>query len=179
MPSKHFRFVLSAIATMCFATVAFAQMPAYKQAGPVPPALTAAKTVFVSNAGSDSDLFPLPFERVHLYSGDPDRAYTEFFQALQKAGNFTLVADPAQADLVLELHLIAPYQPISSDIHAPTPMFRLVVYDRKTHYILWAITNSIETCARQSTCDKNFDTALDGVLNQFLQITGKAPAPAH
>lgn len=170
---------LSAVAAMCFGISASAQMPAYTKAGPVPPALTSAKTIFVSNASADSDLFPQPSERVHLYSGDPDRAYTEFFQALQKVGSFALVDDPAQADLVLELHVIAPYQPISSNIDAPTPMFRLTVYDRKTHYILWAITNSIEVCARQTTCDKNFDTALDGVLNQFLQITGKAAAPAH
>jgi hypothetical protein len=34
----------------------------------VPPALLTARTVFVSNAGADSGLFPSPF------SGDPDSA---------------------------------------------------------------------------------------------------------
>jgi hypothetical protein len=41
--------------------------------GPVPPALTAARSVFIPNGGSDSGLFPQPF------SGDTDRAYAGFY----------------------------------------------------------------------------------------------------
>ena len=48
-----------------------AQMPPYIHAGPVPAAILAARTLFVSNGGSDSGLFPEPF------SGDPDRPYTQ------------------------------------------------------------------------------------------------------
>ncbi len=58
-------------------------------------------------------------------------------------------------------------------------MFRLVVYDRKSHFVLWTITESIEVAILQKTHDKNFDTALANVLNQFLYVAGKAPAPAH
>ncbi len=155
---------LSAIAAACLAATAFAQMPAYSKAGPIPPALSTAKSVFVSNGG---ELFP------SQYSGDPDRAYTEFFAALGANHSFALVDEPAKADLVIELSLIgfpAPY---------PSAEFRLVVYDTKSHYVLWTTTSSIEICALKTTCDKHFDTALDGVLSQFLQITGKSPAPAH
>jgi hypothetical protein len=159
------------------ATAAFAQMPAYDQAGPVPPAITAAKTVFVSNAGSDSGLFPSPF------TGDPDRPYAEFYSALKSTGDFTLVGNPAQADLVLELRLIAPSGPTDPNKVAgasdPLPMFRLVVYDGKTHFILWTVTQSIEPVVEQKAHDKNFDTALSDVLNQFLKIASKPPAAAH
>jgi len=48
---------LSLAIAVSFATAALAQMPAYDQAGPIPPAVTAAKTIFVSNAGADSGLF--------------------------------------------------------------------------------------------------------------------------
>ena len=71
----------------------------------VPPALLKARTVFISNAGADSGLFPSPF------SGDPDRAYQEFYAAIQSWQRYRLVADPAQADLVLELRLTAPNGP--------------------------------------------------------------------
>jgi hypothetical protein len=171
---------LSLAIAVSFATAALAQMPAYDQAGPIPPAVTAAKTIFVSNAGADSGLFQSPF------TGDPDRAYTEFYAALKATGNYTLVGDPAQADLVLELRLFAPYGPTNQtnankQIGAadPRPRFRLVVYDGKTHYILWTVTSCIELAYLQKTHDKNFDIALTEVLNQFLKIAGKPPAVAH
>ena len=170
-------FCLSLAAALLLSTAALAQLPAYDQAGPVPQAIAAAKTIFLSNAGSDSGLFPEPF------TGDPDRPYTEFYTALKATGNYTLVGDPAQADLVLELRLIAPYGPTEANKQKgasdPLPMFRLVVYDGKTHFILWTVTQSVDYAFQQKTHDKNFDMALNQVLNRFLQIAGKAPAAAH
>jgi hypothetical protein len=152
-------------------------MPTYDQAGPIPRELVVAKTVFVSNAGADSGLFPEPF------SGDPDRAYTEFYTALKATGDFTLLPDPAHADLVLELRLFAPYGPTSPNKQNgtadPRPMFRLVIYDGKSHYILWTVTSSIEIAFLQKTHDKNFDTALTEILDQFLKIAGKPQSAAH
>lgn len=144
---------------------------------PIPPALTTAKSVFVSNAGTDSGLFPEPF------SGDSSRAYSAFYNALNASGAFTLVGDPANADLVLELRLFAPYGPTNANKQNgaadPRPMFRLVVYDRKTHYILWTVTQSIDLAFLQKTHDRNFDQALAAALNQFLTVVGKPPVPAH
>ena len=183
MLSLRTRLCLTA-AAISLATAAFAQMPAYTQAGPLPPALATAKTIFVSNAGGDSDLFYQGFSdepnRFYTFSGDPDRGYTEFYAALKATGNFTLVADPAQADLVLELRLIAPQHPvmIQGETH-PLPMFRLVVLDGKTHSILWTVTRSIDSALLRRNCDKNFDLALSEVLGQFLKITGRSPTPAH
>ena len=170
-------FRLGVIAAITLTATAFAQMPAYDQAGPVPQELVVAKTIFVSNAGSDSGLFPEPF------IGDPGRPYTEFYSALKATGSYTLVGDPAQADLVLELRLFAPYGPTNANKQNgtadPRPMFRLVVYDGKSHYILWTVTQSVDYAILQKTHDKNFDMALTQVLNRFLQIAGKAPVAAH
>jgi hypothetical protein len=58
-------------------------------------------------------------------------------------------------------------------------MFRLVVYDGKTHFVLWPVTSSIELAYLQKTHDKYFDTALSQVLGQFLKIAGKPPAAAN
>lgn len=161
-----------------FAIAAFAQSPGGLPApGPVPPALAAARTIFVSNAGADSGLFPEPF------TGDANRPYSELYARLRAANAFTLVPGPEDADLVLELQLTAPAGPThgSKQLGAsdPVPMFRLVVYDRKTHYILWTETQSIEVALLQKTHDRNFDMALDALVNRFLQIAGKAPVTAN
>ncbi len=147
------------------------QPPDMTNVGPMPPALAAAKTVFVSNAGSDSGLFPEPF------TGDPNRTYSEFYSKLKATGAFQLVDDPSQADVVAEIQLTAPTGPTRANKQLgasdPMPMFRLVIYDRKTHCILWTETDSIEGAYLQKTHDHNFDQALDSVLNLFLQDCGK------
>lgn len=93
------------------------------------------------------------------------------------------MADPANADLVLELQLTAPNGPSNpnkqSGASDPLPMLRLVVYDRKTHYVLWAFTESIEIAFLQKTHDRNFDDALTAVLVDFETLTGKPPAALH
>lgn len=59
------------------------------------------------------------------------------------------------------------------------PMLRLIVYDRRTHYVVWTITQSIEVAGLQKNRDKNFDLALADVPNQCLQAAGKPPVAAH
>ena len=140
----------------------------------VPPALLAAKTVFISNAGADSGLFPSPF------SGDPDRAYQEFYTIVQSWQRYRLVTDPSQADIVLELRLTAPNGPQSPNKSTgasdPLPMFRLVIYDRSTHYTLWALTESIERANFQKNHDKNFDVALEELTNDLKRLTTQGAA---
>ena len=160
---------------LLFALAAAAQMsphavsPVAPPPVSVPPALLKAQTVFISNAGADSGLFPSPF------SGDPDRAYQQFYAAIQSWQRYRLVADPAQADLVLELRLTAPNGPQSPNKQTgasdPLPMFRLVIYDRSTHYILWALTESIDKAALQKNHDKNFDVALEELTNDLKRLT--------
>jgi hypothetical protein len=128
----------------------------------IPPKLTHAHSVYIANAGSDSGLFPHPF------SGDPDRAYKQFYSDVQSMDRFTVVNDPGLADLVLELHLIAvgpPQQPFG-----PEPMFRLVVYDTQTHYILWAASASVVPAGTQKTHDKNFDEALASLTEVLKRV---------
>src|SRR5271155_3172451 len=158
MSTTRLGFGATLCAALFFAASLAAQQPAQTPAGPVPPAIAAAKMVFISNAGADSGLFPEPF------SGDPDRAYSEFYAAIKAFGKYELVSDPSQADLILELQLTAPNGPSrGSKVNGasdPVPMFRLVIYDRKTHYVLWAMTESIATAYLQKTHDRNFDEAL-------------------
>ena len=150
-----------------------AQQPAAAGAAPVPSTLRTARTVFISNAGSDSGLFPEPF------SGDPDRPYAELYDDLKTTGQFQLVADPSAADLVLEVRLTAPYGPSNPDkpkgASDPLPMLRLVVYDRRTHYVLWALTESVEVAYLQKTHDRNLDEAISRLAADFERISNPPP----
>jgi hypothetical protein len=169
---KSFRsaFGLVVCAALIGACSAMAQQAATVAAGPVPPAIIAAKKIFVSNAGADSGLFPSPF------SGDQSRGYSQLYAGLKAAGQYQLVADPANADLVLELQLTAPNGPTNGSkangASDPVPMFRLVVYDAKTHFVLWAFTESIEVALLQKTHDRNFDDALTAILKDFEALRG-------
>jgi hypothetical protein len=169
------RFFQLLCAPLLFAAAANAQAPPAPAASlaPVPQALLNAKTVFISNAGADSGLFPHPF------SGDPDRPYNQFYSAMQSWGRYEIVGDPSQADIVIELQLIAPPGPSSGNkvngASDPLPMFRLVIYDRKTHYVLWALTESIMVAYIQKTHDNNFDSALTSLTQDLKRVTS-APA---
>ncbi|MCU1322076.1 MAG: hypothetical protein JWM43_1725 [Acidobacteriaceae bacterium] len=154
-------------------SAAIAQDTPAAAVAPVPPGLSAGKKVFLSNGGGDSGLFPHPF------SGNQQRGYDSFYAAMTRWGRYELVNDPAEADLVFELHLIAPSGPANADkskgASDPLPMFRLVIFDRKTHYALWALTTAIERAALQKTHDRNFDDAVNTLIaNLKVLVTQKA-----
>jgi hypothetical protein len=160
-----------------FVQSALAQQPTQ---APVPAALRTSSKIFLSNAGADSGLFPSPF------TGDTNRAYNQFYTGLKANGQYNLVTDPADADLVLELQLTAPAGSTRSmntnkinGAADPVPMFRLVVYDRKTHFVLWTFTQSVEVALLQKTHDHNFDDALNGILLEFESLSGKAQSATH
>ncbi len=170
------RLVRIACVAILSVVAASAQQNPDPAIAPVPPALLAAKRIFVSNAGADSGLFPHPF------TGNPDRAYNQFYAGLQGWGQYDLVSDPQEADLVFELRLSAPNGPTEANKQKgasdPLPMLGLVILDRKTHYILWALTESILPANLQKTHDHNFDEAIETLILDLKKLTGKSTAAA-
>ena len=143
------------------ALAGLAQQPATTPAGPVPPAILAAKKIFLSNSGFSST----------VYSGGQNRAYNQFYAALQGSGFFEMAGDPSDADLVLEIQFAN---------SGPGPdIFKLLIYDRKTHFLLWTLLEPITMCTRQRSCDTNYDDALLVLLLNFEKLAGKAPGAAH
>ena|SRR6185503_7852665 len=135
----------------------------------VPAAILKAKSVFISNGGSDAGLFPEPF------SGDPNRGYFAFMKAIRDAHTLEVVDDLSQADLVLEIHLSAPMGPMHMSKQLGSadalPFFRLTIYDQKTHFVLWTITETIEIAMLQKTHDRNFDQALSHVVDDLWALS--------
>lgn len=166
------RVVVVTTLLLLSASIVFAQDQSGSVSAPIPAELLSARKIFVSNAGADSGLFPHPF------SGDPNRGYNELFAGLHALARFELVSSPARADLVLELRLMAPCGPNSPNKQNgaadPLPMFRLVVYDRPSHYILWTFTSTVEVALKQQTHDRNFDDAIANLVANFQGLT-RAP----
>jgi hypothetical protein len=135
--------------------IATAQTPADVT---IPVPILNAKTVFLANGGADGGLFPEPF------SGDPNRGYFTLLAQLKSAGKYELVSDPSHADLVIDIQLTAPNGPHqgSKQLGAadPLPFFKLVIYDARTHFALWTITEPVEWAMLQKTHDRNFDDAV-------------------
>jgi hypothetical protein len=98
-------------------------------------------------------------------------------------GRCQLVSTPGEADLVFELQLTAPNGPQNANkqngASDPLPMFRLVIYDRATHYVLWALTESIEAALVQKTHDHNFDQALAELVLDAGRLTKSLPSAMH
>jgi hypothetical protein len=173
--SKGAHMATRSVASDCFSRIRFtaalllltpalclAQTPPDTPATPVPAAIRSAKAVFLANGGADGGLFPEPF------SGDPNRGYFSLYSQLKAMGKYDLVADPSQADLVMEIGLVAPTGPHNDAKQLgtadPLPFFRLAIYDAKSHFMLWTITEPIYIAYRQKTHDKNFDDALANVM---------------
>ncbi|HEY2118707.1 MAG TPA: hypothetical protein VGH37_05935 [Candidatus Acidoferrum sp.] len=101
---------------------------------------------------------------------------------MQRWDHYDIVSDPQQADLVFELQLTAPLGPADASKQKgasdPWPMFRLVIFDRKTHFVLWTLTESIEPANLQKTHDHNFDEALATLVLDLKKLTNSTTATA-
>jgi hypothetical protein len=135
------------------------------QKGPVPSAILASKTVFVSNVGPDTE------DMSAYVSREPNRVYDDFYTALKNSGKFEIIGDPSDADLVLE--------PRVANQRDGGAYLTLVIYDRKTHYVLWTLTHRIKGCNSQKACIDNFDAAIPGLLLDLEKLAGKASPEAH
>jgi hypothetical protein len=135
-----------------------------KEVAPVPAQISAAKRVFVSNAGVDSMSLAI-FRRV----GDQNQHYNQFYGAMKKWRRYELVAAPADADLVFELRFVAPLSGCHS-FDDYEPQFRLEILDAKTHFVLWALTEAVQGAYRKETWGKNFDKSIAALMDDLKKL---------
>jgi hypothetical protein len=139
-----------------------AQPPAPAPEAPVPQGILSARTVFISNA------MPLYGDM----SGGPTRGYNQFYADVKAAGRYEVVDDPSKADLVFEIQTT-----MLEFGDSGLDGVRLLIYDRKTHYVLWTLAHQIGTCALKKGCDKNLDLAING-LSRDLEALSRHPISA-
>jgi hypothetical protein len=145
-------------------------------AAPVPALIVSAKKVFISNTGGGCD----PFSSAH-FKGGPDRPYNQFYAALKSWGRYELVASPADAELTLEISFTCPagIVGVSRGRGGSTydPQLRLVILDVKTHFTLWGITEHVGMAILQSNRDKNFDRAMNELVDDLKSLAAGTPPP--
>ena len=137
---------------------------------PVPPQIATAKHVFISNGGQDTG-------RLDDYSGHQDRCYNQFYAALKGWGRYQLADGPGDADLVMEIRFANPptsVNVVKGDAMFPfdDPRFTLTIFDAKTHFVLWSLTEHAAPARLKSNRDKNFDQGLANLVDDLKQLAG-------
>lgn len=134
----------------------------------VPPQITSAHSIFISNGGG-----PNYFD---AFSGGPDRGYSQLYAALQWWGRYQIVDSPSQADLIFEVRSIAP----AYDDSGPNggsisynPQLILRILDPKTGAVLWTTTSNVRAFGRQASRDKGFDQSVAVLVDRVRQLTGQ------
>ena len=124
----------------------------------VPPAIAAAKRVFISNAGADDD-------SGKMFSTGPDHCYAEFYRQVQALKRYEIVSSPLEADLVLEINMTA------SPLRFATAVVRVRILDPKTHVVLWAFYERPAAANLAHTYGKNLDKAITRLVSNLKLLT--------
>jgi hypothetical protein len=165
--------IMFALALSSIPTWGAQQGPA--SAAPVPPLIVSAKKVFISNRGGTCN--PLN----SYFKGGPDRPYSQLYAALKSWRRYELVASPADAELAFEISFTCPVSTLDvsrgSGSFKYDPQLRLVILDVKTHFTLWGITEHVESAILQSNREKNFDQAINRLVDDLKSLAAGTPPP--
>ncbi|HKS82460.1 MAG TPA: hypothetical protein VJR23_13225 [Candidatus Acidoferrales bacterium] len=130
---------------------------------PVPAEISTAKTIFISNLGADPGGVEILLDAIK----DPDALYNRFYAAMKSWGHFQIVGRPEDADLVITLSLV--------DHPTFAPRMNLVIFDEKSHFPLWTLSEPLQTAARKATWQKNFSTCINTLIGDFKRIASPEP----
>jgi hypothetical protein len=139
---------------------------------PVPLQIRSAHTIFLANDGSDPN-FPI----------DPNTAYSAFYDALQAWGHYQLAPSAQQADLVFQLHGVAPITDISGGrggVYSSTsPAFQLTIRDPKTNTRLWTVTSPFIVTPRRSKLDYWQQVSMTNLVSRLKVLAGQPLSPVE
>ena len=165
------RFVLILLA---FAGV-FGARPALAEAqqsgaapAPIPAQILTGRKVFISNGGIDVVVLSL-FKDL----ATPDQAYNELYAAMKGWGRYEIVGSPADADLVLEIRFTS-LLIYSGNVFTYVPQLELAIFDAKTHFRLWTLTENVEAANRKPTWERNFLLAMGNLIVDFKKVAPPA-----
>jgi hypothetical protein len=137
-------------------------------AAPLPSAIANAHRVFLGNAGDQEN-------------DDCLRAYNVFYQGLTSIGRLQLVADPAEADLVLELHyeIDLGASIVSDHSRNSVRQFRVVLIKPSTHTVLWSLTERTNYAVFQKNRNKNLDETVLKLVDDVRSLVSAQPVAPH
>jgi len=133
----------------------------------VPTPLVSGKKVFISFDLGDVVAFP------SVYSGGPERAYSEFYADMKQWGHYELVLDPQDADLIFSIRFV-------EGGGLTWPQIRLVVSDAKTHVTLWGFVEQINGAFFKKHRDQAFSNTVMWLVNDVQELLAPgSPPPFH
>ncbi|HTV14246.1 MAG TPA: DUF4136 domain-containing protein [Acidobacteriaceae bacterium] len=131
---------------------------------PIPVQIARAHSIFVSNGGGPN--------YYDIFTGGPDRAYNTFYADLEKTGRYQLVGAPADADLIFEIHAIAPMVGDVGNV-AYNPQLILSIIDPRTHAVMWTTTANVRVIGTKKRRDRQFDASVAVLMDKLAEITGQ------
>jgi hypothetical protein len=150
------------IASACIAGAQTSPPPA----APLPAVLSNANRLFIANAGDQEN-------------ADCLRAYNAFYAGIDGLHRFSLVSDPANADLIVELHseIDLGASVVSDGGRNGARQFRTALIEPRTHTLVWSLTERTNYAVRQTNRDKNLDSAIAALVTDFGTLVSSQPTP--
>lgn len=133
-----------------------------------PPQVVKAHTIFIANGGGDNYF--------NIFSGGSDRAYNTLEADLSQSQQYRIVDSPRDADVIFEIHAIAPVTG-SGDNAGPDPQLVLRVLDSATNTLLWTTTANVQDFGTKARRDRGFDQSVAVLLDKLAQATGQPLSP--
>ena len=144
-----------------------AQQTSTSVSAPVPPQITSAHSIFISNGGGTNYF--------NAFTGGADRGYSQIFAALQQWNRYRIVDSPSQADLIFEIHAVAPAVNTGgvdgSIVYNPQLILRIL--EPKTNVLLWTTTANVKAAGGQNSRDKGFDESVAVLVDRVRQLNGE------
>ena len=133
---------------------------------PLPAILSNSTRLFIANAGDQEN-------------ADCLRAYNVFYAGINDLRRFTLVRDPAAADLIVELHyeIDLGSSIVSDGGRRGARQFRAVLIEPRTHTLVWSLTERTNYAGLQRNRDKNLDSAIGALVTDFGSLVSSQPTP--
>lgn len=159
---KYLRYVMfgASLASSCL------QAQTAPATAPLPTLLSNTHSIFIGNAGDQQN-------------ADCLRAYNGFYTGIDALHKFQLVTDPAQADMIVELHYEISLAGSRVSGNDSSRQFRAVLIDAKTHTVVWALTEQSNYATLQKNRDKNLDTVVAALVSDFSSSVSTQPAPPN
>ncbi len=143
-----------------------AQSPIGVSAVLVPAQVSAAKTIFLSNAGLDA----ASMVAFSLW-GKPDTPYVQFFGAVKSWGHYQTATTPVDSDLVFEFRIESALRN-AEPITTYSSFLNVSILDAKTHFVLWTIKTPLQVT-------RKFDQDVNvGVMNLIDSLKNVVAAAA-
>ena len=140
------------------------------EAAPMPEQFKTARKVFIGNAGVDGKSL-----EAFVKAGDISEPYKLFYTEMKRWGRYELVANPADADLVMEIRFGAPMTDCGK-VPTYNPYMELAVLDAKTHFQLWTIAAPVDGAWRKSTWNRNVGKGAAELVENLKKLSGDAAA---